>query len=154
MRLIDENGNEPGITTRDEALQRARDLGLDLVEVVARADPPVCRIIDFHRYKYEQEKREKEARKKAHSSEQKEIRLSPVISDHDYQVKLERAIEFLKEGHRVKVQLRFKGRQIVHPEIGRALLERLAEDLKSVATIDRPPRMMGRSYESVFKPLN
>lgn len=153
VRLIDENGNQAGVATRDDALAKARALGLDLVEVVAQADPPVCRMIDFHRYKYEQEKKEKEARRKSHSAEQKEIRLSPVISDHDYRVKLERALEFVKEGHRVKVQLRFRGRQIVHPEIGRALIERMAEDLKQVASIDRPPVMVGRSFEAVFKPL-
>lgn len=123
------------------------------MEVVDRTDPPVCRIIDFHKYKYEQEKRERAARRKMQASEQKEIRLTPMISEHDYAFKKEHVVEFIKEGHRVKVQVRFRGRQIVHSGRGRELLERMAGELSEIATVERPPRMSGRQLDIIFRPV-
>lgn len=153
MRLIDQDGTQVGIVPRDDAIARARAVELELVEVVPQADPPVCRIIDFHKYKYEQEKRERTARRKMQASEQKEIRLSPVISEHDYAFKKEHVVDFIKEGHRVKVQVRFRGRQIVHTSRGREVLERLATELAEIATVERPPRMSGRQLDIVLRPL-
>ncbi len=153
LRLIDENGHQVGIVTREEALARARAAELDLVEIVPQATPPVCRVMDFHKYKYEQEKREREARKKQKLVEQKEIRFSPVISDHDYNFKKEHIIQFLKEGNRVKVQIRFRGRQIVHSERGKELIARLTQELAPVAAVERPSRFEGPQIDIIFRPL-
>ncbi len=153
VRLIDEKGQQAGIVSREDALAKANEAGLDLVEIVPASNPPVCRIIDFPKYKYEQDKRERQARKKLHATEQKEIRLSPVISEHDYNFKKDHVVKFLKSGHRVKVQVRFRGRQIVHSEKGRELLERMARELNEISTVERNPRMEGRQIDIIFRPL-
>lgn len=153
IRLIGKEGEQLGIVSREEALRRAQEEMLDLVEIVPQANPPVCRIIDYNKYRYEQKRREKEIKKKRHSSEQKEIRLSPLISEHDYLFKKEYIEKFLKEGNRVKVNVRFKGREIVHPEKGREVLERLAKDLTGVGEMERDPRFQGRSLDVIFKPV-
>ena len=153
VRLIGKEGEPLGIVGREEALRRAREAMLDLVEIVPQANPPVCRIIDYNKYRYEQKRREKEIKKKQRSSEQKEIRLSPLISEHDYQFKKEHIENFLKEGSRVKVTLRFKGRQIVHPEKGREVLEKLAKDLTGIGEAERNPRFQGRFLDVIFKPV-
>ena len=141
------------MVAKEDALNRAREVGLDLVEIVPNASPPVCRIIDFHRYKYEQDKKEREARKKQHVVEQKEIRFSPVISDHDYNFKKEHIAKFIKGGHRVKVQVRFRGRQIIHSEKGREILDRLTRELSDIAAVERTARFEGHQIDIIFRSL-
>jgi len=152
VRLIDEAGNQVGIVNREDALSRAKEAGLDLVEIVPQASPPVCRIIDFHKYKYEQEKKEREARKRQRLVEQKEIRFSPVISEHDYRFKKEHIIKFLKAGNRVKVQVRFRGRQILHAEKGKELIERLTKELQPFGVVERNARFEGGMIDIIFRP--
>jgi translation initiation factor IF-3 len=123
------------------------------VEIVAQSVPPVCRIIDFHKYKYEQEKKEREQRKKHRVAEQKEIRFSPVISEHDYNFKKEHIKEFLKAGNRVKVLVQFRGRQIVHSEKGREILDRLLKELAESAVMERSPRFEGKTIDIILRPV-
>jgi len=124
---------------------------LDLVEVAPSADPPVCRIMDYSKYKYEQSKRAKEARKKQKTIEVKEINMKPKIEEHDYQVKLNHAIKFLQKGDRVKVGLRFRGREVVHPEIGRRLLERFVSDTAEYAQVAKEPFQMGKTMIMILE---
>lgn len=144
VRLIDEEGQMVGVMTSGQALAMARDRGLDLVEVSPMAVPPVCKLLDYGRFKYEQSKKENEARKHQKVSELKEIRLSPRTDDHDLSVKTRKIEEFLAEGDKVKVGVRFRGRELAHPELGRQLLEKIIADLKSIAVIERPPLMEGK----------
>jgi len=139
------------VVKREDALARAKAVGLDLVEIVAQSVPPVCRIIDFHKYKYEQEK--KEQRKKQRTAEQKEIRFSPVISEHDYAFKREHIREFLKDGNRVKVLVRFRGRQNIHPERGREILDRLTKELSDIAVVERSSRFEGGAIDIIMRPV-
>ena len=131
------------LTTQD-ALRKAEEAGLDLVEVAPTAVPPVCRIIDYSKYKYEQEKREKEARKKQRVVHIKEIRLRPKIGEHDYQFKLRNLEEFLKRGDKVKVTMMFKGREMTHMDLGRKILDRLSSDISSIGEIEETPKLEGR----------
>lgn len=126
------------------ALDRAKEAGLDLVEVSPNSDPPVCRIMDYSKYKYEQEKRRKEAKKKQHVTHIKEIRLKPSIDEHDYQVKLKHIKEFLAAKDKVRVSLMFKGREMAHKEFGMELLKRLATDVAAVGEAESSPKIMGR----------
>ena len=138
------------LTTQD-ALKRAEEAGLDLVEVAPTANPPVCRIIDYSKYKYEQEKREKEARKKQKVVHIKEIRLGPKIGEHDYQFKLRNLEDFLKRGDKVKITMMFKGREMTHMDLGRKLLDRLSSDISSVGEIEEQPRLEGRFINMVIR---
>ncbi|HKW21056.1 MAG TPA: translation initiation factor IF-3, partial [Ktedonobacterales bacterium] len=133
VRLIDEDGQMIGVMTSGQALSMARERGLDLVEVSPMATPPVCKLMDYGRFKYEQSKKENEARKHQKVSELKEIRLSPRTDDHDLSVKVRKIEEFLGEGDKVKVGVRFRGRELAHPELGRQLLEKIVAALKSIA---------------------
>lgn len=144
VRLIDEEGQMVGVMTSSQALAMARERGLDLVEVSPMAVPPVCKLMDYGRFKYEQSKKENEARKHQKVSELKEIRLSPRTDDHDLLVKVRKIEEFLGEGDKVKVGVRFRGRELAHPELGRQLLEKISANLKSIAVIERPPLMEGK----------
>lgn len=144
VRLIDEEGQMVGVMTSSQALAMARERGLDLVEVSPMAVPPVCKLMDYGRFKYEQSKKENEARKHQKVSELKEIRLSPRTDDHDLFVKVRKIEEFLGEGDKVKVGVRFRGRELAHPELGRQLLEKISAGLKSIAVIERPPLMEGK----------
>ena len=144
VRLIDEEGQMVGVMTSSQALAMARERGLDLVEVSPMAVPPVCKLMDYGRFKYEQSKKENEARKHQKVSELKEIRLSPRTDDHDLSVKARKIEEFLAEGDKVKVGVRFRGRELAHPELGRQLLEKIIAGLKSIAVIERPPLMEGK----------
>ncbi len=154
VRLIDKDGRQLGIVKREEALRRAEESSLDLVEIVPDSKPPVCRIIDYNKYKYEQKRRAKEAKKKHKGiRQQKNIRLSPVISEHDYDFKKNHIENFLKVGNRVKVTIKFRGRQIIHPEKGRQVLEKLARDLSSVGVVERNPRWEGKWLNVIFKPV-
>lgn len=125
---------------------------MDLVEVAPQAKPPVCRIMDYGRYRYEQSKREKEAKKKQKIITVKEVKLRPNIDDHDFNVKARNAIRFLKDGDKVKATIMFRGRQIVHPDIGRQLLVRLAEQVKDLATVERQPKLEGRNMIMILAP--
>jgi len=132
-------------------LKRAVEAGLDLVEVAPTAVPPVCRIMDYSKYKYEQEKREKEARKKQKVIHLKEIRLGPKIGEHDYQFKLRNLEEFIKRGDKVKVTMMFRGREMAHVDLGRKLLERLSSDISQIGEIEEPARQEGRFINMVIR---
>ena len=152
IRLIDEKGEMVGVVSRAEALQAAVDAGLDLVEIAGNADPPVCKILDFGRFKYEAQKKKNEARKKQKIIEVKEIKMRPGIDDHDYDIKMRAVRRFLEEGDKVKVTLRFRGREMVHQEIGRRLLDRIATDLAPHSVVEQNPLMEGRQLVMVFAP--
>ena len=137
--------------TVQDALKRAEEAGFDLVEVAPTAVPPVCRIIDYSRYKYEQEKREKEARKKQKIVHIKELRLGPKIGEHDYQFKLRYLEDFLKRGDKVKVTMMFRGREMTHQDIGRKILDRLASDISAIGEIEEAPRLEGRIISMVVR---
>ena len=152
VRLVDERGEMIGVVTRNEALQRATAAGLDLVEVAANADPPVVKILDYGKFKYEEQKRKNEARKKQKVIEVKEIKLRPGIDDHDYEVKMRSMVKFIEEGDKVKVTMRFRGRELAHQEIGMNVLMRVKDDLDQVAKVEQHPRMEGRQMTMVMSP--
>ena len=141
-----------GIVGRNEALAQASDVGLDLVEVAPNADPPVCKILDFGKYKYEEQKKKNEARKKQKIIEVKEIKLRPSIDDHDYDVKVRSMVKFIEEGDKVKVTMRFRGRELAHQELGMDVLVRVKDDLDEIAKIEQMPRMEGRQMTMVMAP--
>jgi translation initiation factor IF-3 len=142
-----------GIVGREKALQMAQEAGLDLVEVAPNADPPVCKIMDYGKFKYQESIRAKEARKKQGHQQVKEIRFGPKIGDHDYQTKRNRVIEFLEDGHRVKVSVRFKGREMHHTELGVRLLKRLVEDLDGIGSVEVEGKLDGRIMTMMFSPV-
>lgn len=142
-----------GIVTTREALRQAGEAGLDLVEISPNADPPVCKILDYGKYKYEQQKKASEARKKQKVVEVKEIQIRPMIGDNDYMVKLKAAKRFLEDGDKVKVVLRFRGREMAHTEIGFGLLKKMIEDLGSAAKVEFEPKMEGRQVMMVLGPV-
>ena len=152
VRLVDERGNMVGIVGRNEALAMASDVGLDLVEVAPNADPPVCKILDFGKYKYEEQKKKNEARKKQKTIEVKEIKLRPSIDHHDYDVKVRSMIKFIEEGDKVKVTMRFRGRELAHQELGMDVLVRVKDDLEEIAKVEQMPRMEGRQMTMVMAP--
>jgi translation initiation factor IF-3 len=150
--VIDEHGERLGVMSVPEALMRAREAGLDLVEVAPNVIPPVCRILDYGRFKYEQAKKERESKKHARHSELREVRFKPKIGAHDIEAKAKKAEEFLREGDKVKMSVMFRGREITHPDIGRDLLIRLAERLKNVGFVEKPPTMEGRFMNMIMAP--
>ena len=152
VRLVDERGQMLGVVPRNDALARAIEAGLDLVEVSPNADPPVCKILDFGKYKYEEQKRKNEARKKQKVIEIKEIKLRPGIDDHDYDVKMRSMKSFIDEGDKVKVTMRFRGRELAHQEIGMEVLMRVKGDLDEIAKVEQFPRMEGRQMTMVVSP--
>lgn len=141
-----------GIVPRLQALQAAADAGLDLVEIAANADPPVCKLLDYGRFKYEAQKKKNEARKKQKVIEVKEIKMRPGIDQHDYDIKMRSVRRFLEEGDKVKVTLRFRGREMVHQDIGMRVLERVREDLDGLAKVEQFPKMEGRQLIMVMAP--
>ena len=145
VRVIDEEGNQLGVMPTPRALDMAQERGLDLVEVAPMAAPPVARFLDFGQYKYELTKREKENKRRQRSVTFKEVRLSPKIGSGDFATKMHRAVEFLEDGDRIKVTVRFRGRELSHPELGRVLLERFAEQVKEHGVIERTPVLEGKS---------
>jgi translation initiation factor IF-3 len=153
VRLIGEDGSQLGIKATRDAIELAENANLDVVLVAPNAKPPVARIMDYGKYKYEQQKKDKEARKKQKVINLKEIRLSPTIEEHDFNTKLGHAKKFLAKEDKVKVSIRFKGRAITHKEIGRKVLERFAEALKEDGQIEQRPKMEGRSMFLVVAPL-
>ena len=152
IRLVDDEGNQFGVVPVEEGMQKAMDKGLDLVEVAANVDPPVCRIMDYSKYKYEQKKKQKQAKKKQHVTHMKEIRFKPQIEDHDYKVKLKHIREFLEAKDKVRVSLRFRGRENAHKELGRALLDRVAADMSAIGEMDGSPASMGRTMTMTLVP--
>jgi len=152
VRLVDERGNMVGVVGRSEALQMAADAGLDLVEIAPNADPPVCKILDYGKFKYEEQKKKNEARKKQKIIEVKEIKLRPSIDDHDYQVKMRSMNKFIEEGDKVKVTMRFRGRELAHQDLGMNVLMRVKEDLDTIAKVEQMPRMEGRQMTMVVAP--
>lgn len=152
VRLIDEEGNQVGIVPTDEARGRAGDVGLDLVEVSPHAEPPVCKIIDYGKLKYEKQKKKNEARKKQKTIEVKEIKMRPNIDTHDYDVKMRAIVKFLGEGDKVKVTLRFRGRELAHQELGLKLLEKVRDALDEQAKVEQFPKLEGRQITMVMAP--
>ncbi len=152
VRVIDADGAQIGIMSSREALRMAEEKNLDLVEVAPNANPPVCRIMDFGKYRYEQSKRERENKKKQKVIDVKEIRFSPKIDTHDFQVKVKAAHKFLKDGDKVKVSVRFRGREIIHNELAKDLLLQLAKSVEDIAVMERVPKMEGRSLVMILAP--
>lgn len=152
VRVVDGDGTQLGIMPAKDALRLAEERQMDLVEVSAQARPPVCRIMDFGKYKYEQSKREKEAKKKQRIVNIKEVKLRPNIEDHDFGVKVKNAARFLKDGDKVKATIVFRGREIVHTKLGQALLQRLAEEVKDMSTVERQPKLEGKNMIMILAP--
>lgn len=152
VRLIDEEGEQQGVVETAKALAYARERDLDLVEVSPGSKPPVCRVLDYSKYKYEQEQKAKAARKHQQQVNVREMKLRPRIADHDYETKKGHVERFLRGKDKVKVTIMFRGREMAHPEQGRALLERLHEDLSEIAVIEQPPLQEGRNMTMVLGP--
>lgn len=152
VRLISDTGEQLGIVSSQEALRMAEEQGLDLVKISPNAVPPVCKLMDYGKYRFEQTKREKEARKNQRVVEIKEVRMSPSIDVNDFNVKLRNAQKFLSEGNRCKVTVRFRGREMAHTDIGKDLLVRFAEQCAEVATLDKEPKLEGRSMSIFLSP--
>lgn len=150
--MVSENGEQLGIMSPKEALQIAYNRGLDLVEVAPNAKPPVCKIMDIGKYKYEQSKREKEARKKQRVINVKEVKLRPNIEAHDFQVKTRNTIRFLESGDKVKVTIMFRGREVSHPELGKELLDKVAEIVRDYAVIEKQPKLEGKNMIMFLSP--
>ncbi|MDD4548994.1 MAG: translation initiation factor IF-3 [Syntrophomonadaceae bacterium] len=152
VRLVSDTGEQLGIVPIREALELSLDKGLDLVEVAPSARPPVCRLMDYGKYKFEQNKREKEARKKQKVISVKEVKMRPNIEDHDFQVKAKNARKFLDAGDKVKVTIMFRGRQITHPELGERLTLKMAEQLSDISAVEKPPKVEGRNMVAILVP--
>jgi translation initiation factor IF-3 len=153
VRLIDENGAQVGVVPVQEALDRARDRDLDLVEIAPTAKPPVCRILDYSKYKYEQEQRKKAARKHQQQVTIREMKLRPKIATHDYETKKGHILRFLRQNDKVKVTIMFRGREQAHPERGEALLRKLAGELEGLSTIEQQPNQEGRNMTMMLAPV-
>jgi len=151
--LIGENGERLGVVPIAEALTMARERELDLVEVAPNAAPPVCRLLDYGKFKYEQAKKERTASKHQHHGDLREVRFKVKIGEHDMDLKVRRAERFLREGDKVKVSVMFRGREILHPEIGQGLLKRVQEQLQEVGTVEKPPTMEGRFMNMILGPV-
>jgi len=153
VRLIDETGKQLGIYPTREALRMAEERSLDLVEVAPAANPPVCRLLDYSKFLYEKARRERDARKAQKQTEVKEIRLKPKIAEHDVQVKIRQARKFLAEGDKVRLRVRFRGREITHQEIARELLDRIVVQITDIATVESMPEMEGTTMLMVLAPI-
>ncbi|PYZ97254.1 translation initiation factor IF-3 [Alteribacter lacisalsi] len=154
VRLVGANGDQIGVKSKREALEMAQNANLDLVLVAPNAKPPVCRIMDYGKFRYEQQKKEKEARKNQKIINTKEVRLSPNIEEHDFNTKLKNARKFLSKGDKVKAAIRFRGRAITHSELGKVVLERLAKECEDISSIESKPKMEGRSMFLILAPNN
>ena len=152
VRLIDQDGEMQGVMTAREAMQRAFSVGLDLVEISPNAEPPVCKILDFGKFKYEQQKKRNEARKKQKVIEIKEVKVRPNIDENDYQVKLRAMKSFIDEGDKVKVTLRFRGREMAHQDLGIKVLERIRADMDAETKVEQMPKMENRQMVMVLTP--
>jgi len=152
VRVISHTGEQLGVLSIQEALAEAEAQGLDLVEIVPGSTPPVCKIIDFGKFRYDQGKREKENRKAQHQIKVKEVKLKPNIDAHDLETKTRHAKEFLEDGNKVKITCTFRGREVTHPEIGEKLVRQMCKDLEEYSVIESPPKMMGRMLLAVLAP--
>lgn len=152
VRLIDENNEQVGVIETDEAKRRAREAGLDLVEVAPTAKPPVCRIMDYGKWKYQQRKKEQKAKTHAKQSELKGMRLRPSIDDHDLQIKVDKAREFLEDGDKVQFTMLFRGRQMAHQDLGMRTMQEIFEKLQDVSKVEAMPKMMGRRMTMLLAP--
>jgi translation initiation factor IF-3 len=152
VHLIDKDGANHGTVAAVEALRLAQEAGLDLVEIAPNANPPVCKLMDFGKYKYQEQKKAAEARKKQKVVEVKEIKFRPMIDDHDYNVKMRSMVRFFEDGDKVKVTLRFRGREMAHQELGMQLLSRVKDDTGKLAKVEQEPRMEGRQMVMVLAP--
>ena len=153
MRVVDADGKQLGVITISQALAAAQQSGMDLVEVAPNATPPVCRIVDFGKYKYEQEKRDREARKHHHATKLKEIKIRLNIDPHDYETKLNHMRDFLGDGMKVKVTMMLRGRENAHPEYGNKLMQKIIEDLQGCSRPEVMPKLMGRSITMMISPV-
>ena len=152
MRVVDAEGEMVGVVTKEEGIELAYEAGLDLVEVSPNADPPVCKILDYGKFKYEEQKKRNEARKKQKVIGVKEIKMRPGIDVHDYEVKMRNATRFINEGDKVKLTIRFRGREMTHQELGANLLKRIQVDMGEVAKVEMFPKMEGRQMIMVISP--
>ena len=152
MRVVDPQGQH-GVYTREEALEMALQQDLDLVEIAPDADPPVCKIMDYGKYLYEQKKKDKEARKRQHHTQLKEVRFRPRTDTHDFDFKTKHAREFLEEGNKVRAYVQFRGRDIIYKEQGMKVLVRFIQELEDVSKVDQPPRMEGRRMTTILTPV-
>ncbi len=153
VRVIDEEKGSLGVMSISAALDIARESGVDLVEISPNANPPVCKIIDYGKYRFEQQKREKEAKKKQKIVKLKEIKLRPKISTHDYDFKMKHVREFLQAGDKVKITMMFRGREMSHIDIGREIIDRVVVDLQEEASVEKPAKLEGRNLTMVLTPL-
>jgi translation initiation factor IF-3 len=152
VRLIDADGEQVGVVSIEEALQIAEEAGLDLVEVAGQAQPPVCKVLDYGKMKYESQKKKSEARKKQKVIEIKEIKMRPMIDQHDYEVKVRNMRRFLEDGDKVKVTIRFRGRELAHQDLGLKLLDRVKEEIDELAKVEQDGKMEGRQMVMVVAP--
>src|SRR6187549_2089544 len=150
--LIDQHGEKQGVMPTSAAIEAAEEAGLDLVEIVPNADPPVCKILDYGKFKFQEQKKKNEARKRQKTVEIKEIKMRPNIDIHDYEVKMRSIRRFFEEGDKVKVTLRFRGREMAHMELGTKLLERVKQDTTTIAKVESEPRLEGRQMVMVLSP--
>ena len=149
MRLVDAEGEQLGVVPTEAARARAQELNLDLVEVAPNADPPVCRLMDYGKFAYRASKDQKQ---RPHNTQLKEVKFRPKIDEHDYAFKMKHIHRFLTQGHMVKATIMFRGREVVHPEFGRRILDRVVEELGDLVRVDRPPRMEGRLMHMIITP--
>ena len=154
VRVVDQNGEQLGVMPIRDALNLADERQLDLVKIAPQARPPVCKLMDYGKYRFEQSKKEREFRKNQKVITVKEVRLSATIEDHDIDVKYKNAVKFLKDGNKVKVTIRFRGRQITHSEIGRQIMNEFAERIKEYGTVDKAPQIEGRNMSMFISPRN
>ena len=152
VRVVADEGEQHGIMSGRDALNLALERHMDLVEIAPNAKPPVCRIMDYGKYRYEQQKREKEARKKQKTFDIKEVKLRPGIEDHDFDVKFKNAVRFLEDGDKVKVTIMFRGRELSHPELGEVLLTKMAKQLEDLAVIERAAKLEGKNMIMIVSP--
>ena len=152
VRLVDENGEQVGVVSTADALRRAESVGLDLMEVSPNADPPVCKILDYGRFRYEAQKKKNEARKKQKIIEVKEIKMRPNIDTHDYEVKMRSIHRFIEDGDKVKVTMRFRGREMVHQDLGKQVLDRVRDEMEATAKVEQFPKLEGRQMTMVMAP--
>lgn len=152
IRLIGSDGKQVGVVTTEEALQMARNEGLDLVEVVAKSEPPVCKLVDYGKFRYDQTKRKKEGKKLLHQVRVKEIKFKPNIDTHDLDFKIKRAKSFLQKGDKVRISCMFRGREMLHKEIGHRIFEKICEEIGELGSVESPPKFLGRTLSVVVAP--
>lgn len=152
VRLIDDDGEQHGLIATTQAMELAKERGLDLVEIAPQAKPPVCKLLDYGKFKFEQDKKDRESRKKQKQVKLKEVRMQPKIEEHDLQFKTNHIRGFLEDGLKVKVTIRFRGREMAHTELGRVVLDKIIDMLEDAAVIDRPPQMEGRFMSMIVSP--